>query len=284
MNRIEIPKALLDKGIYWTKRWDFAYGCTKISPGCDNCWNLRDAWRQSHNPKLCERWENTVSKTVKFKNKSVVRWTGKINILPERLKLPSQWRKPQVVAVNWSGDLFHENVPGRIINAAWLQMRIHPNHTFIVLTKRPDNLRTWTKHAAFAKHWPMSEIWPCNVVLAVSVESEMQMWRVKKLLSFDCDDAKRAISFEPLLGPVDVSPYLDKLDFIMVGGESGKGARRMEAEWPEDLCDQCSVAQNNAIWPTNFFFKQWGSATDVIPKDVGRQMSCQIFNGPFKGV
>jgi protein gp37 len=147
-------------------------------------------------------------------------------------------------------DLFHPDVPADFIEAVFKVMEECPQHTFQVLTKRAQRL------AEMAPTLP----WPANIWMGVSVESDRYSWRVRSLA--DVPAAVRFASVEPLLGPVPTLD-LDVLDWLIVGGESGRGHRPIDAEWVRDVRDRCVAAS------VPFFFKQWGGRT---PKAGGRSL------------
>lgn len=167
-------------------------------------------------------------------------WTGKVRLDPESLLVPSKWRKPRRVFVNSMADLFHERVPFEFVHRVWDVMEEARQHSFQVLTKRPDRLSEFLGERVNRVQ---------NVWVGTSVESVDYLWRL--------DALRRArafikfVSFEPLLGRI-ASPDLGEIDWIIVGGESGPGARRMEPLWVEELYS--AARKFNAA----FFFKQWG--------------------------
>lgn len=236
--------------IEWTQStWNPVTGCTKVSPGCDHCYAER----------VTERWYGKGS-------------FEQVQLHPDRLDKPLHWRKPRKVFVNSMSDLFHDAVPDEFIADVWHVMAQTPQHTYQVLTKRHARMRAWV--AAWCSHpnWrmPLPNVW-----LGVSVED--QKWagiRIPALLNTPA--AVRFLSCEPLLGPIDlygttIAPLqrlydepngqTGRIDWVIVGGESGPGARPMDAAWAREIRDQCV----NARVP--FLFKQWGGRT---PKAGGR--------------
>lgn len=197
--------------------WNPIIGCTKVSPGCDHCYPipLSRIREKNPNPKVAAAFAGVVEKTA-----SGLDWTGRVNLLPERLDQPLKWRKPRRVFVNSLADLFHEQVPDRFISEVFNRMGAAPRHTFQVLTKRHGRMRSllkrWSEHAEKGCYCPADQggcsapvdvqhgVWPLpNVWLGVSVES--QQWaetRIPALL--ETPAAVRFISAEPLLGPVDL--------------------------------------------------------------------------------
>jgi protein gp37 len=178
------------------------------------------------------------------------RWSGKVTCLPERLDQPLRWRKPRKVFVNSMSDLFHKDVPDYFIRDCFDVMERASQHTFQVLTKRPERV-VEMKHDL---------PWPSNVWMGTSVENADYSWRAK--IMADVPAAVSFLSVEPLLGPIPRLP-LRGIDWVIVGGESGNGCRPIDPDWVRDLRDR-SVEAGAA-----FFFKQWGGRT---PKANGREL------------
>lgn len=172
------------------------------------------------------------------------------------LTLPIRWRKPRQVFVNSMSDLFHEQVPTAFLSRVFDTMVRCPQHTFQVLTKRGERL------AALSAELP----WPANVWMGVSVEDKRVLARIEQLRQ--CGAQTRFLSLEPLLGPL---PYLDLtgIDWVIVGGESGRAPRPMQAEWVEDIRQQCAAAG------VAFFFKQWGG---INKKANGRELNGRTYS------
>ncbi len=172
------------------------------------------------------------------------------------LEVPLRWSKPRMVFVNSMGDLFHEEVETEFIKAVFEVMRKASRHTFQVLTKRADRLQEVAAQVA----------WPSNVWMGVTVEDDEHLTRVEKLRTVPA--ALRFLSVEPLLGPL---PHLDPrdIDWVIVGVESGPGARPMDEAWALGVRDACIQAQ------TPFFFKQWGG---VRKKAAGRELQQRIWD------
>jgi protein gp37 len=244
-------------GIEWTDAtWNPITGCSKVSPGCAHCYAetlalTRLAGKPGYRG-LPWTPENAAANVV---------------LHPDRLDLPLRWRKPRRVFVNSMSDLFHERVPAEFIDRVFATMALSPQHTFQVLTKRPERMagylvgdgitrRPWIAEAAQTNidaRWPLPNVW-----LGTSIENDRYVGRADALR--ETPAAVRFISAEPLLGPL---PSLDLtgIDWLIVGGESGKGARPMDPEWVRDLRDRAVDAG------VAFFFKQWGGRT---PKAGGR--------------
>ena len=217
--------------IEWTEStWNPLTGCTKISPGCKHCYAERMAWRLQAmgQPNYANGFELTLHEHA--------------------LEAPLSWKKPQVVFVNSMSDLFHRDVPTEFIQQVFSVMRRASWHTFQVLTKRSERLLELS---------PQIE-WPENVWMGVSVETQDYAFRIDHLRQTGA--RTRFLSLEPLLGPL---PRLDLrgINWVIVGGESGPGARPLHEEWVLEIRDQCQ----NARVP--FFFKQWGG---VRKKRAGR--------------
>lgn len=192
---------------YVPETWNPETGCTPVSKGCINCYAERMARR------LAGRYGYPEAPNH-----------FKVTLHPDRMAEPLRWRKPRFCFVCSMGDLFHEDVPGRFINDPWCVMRNTPQHTYVVLTKRPARLLRWTETAANAKTWPIDEIWSDNIWLGVTAENqETADKRIPELLKIPA--AVRFVSCEPLLGPIDLKPYLKDLDWVIVGGETGPGWR-----------------------------------------------------------
>ena len=205
-------------GIEWTEAtWNPTTGCTKVSPGCDRCYAERVAMRF---PKT-------------FPNKFA------LTMRPAALDLPLRWRRPRTIFVNSMSDLFHADVPESYIARVFEVMVQCPQHTFQVLTKRAVRL------AELAPRLP----WPANVWMGVSVETPDFAWRIDYLRRTAA--TVRFVSAEPLLARL---PDLDleRIHWLIAGGESQPGARPAEIAWFEDLRDQCDAAG------VAFFLKQLG--------------------------
>jgi protein gp37 len=224
--------------IEWTDvTWNPVTGCTKISAGCKHCYAERMAKRLQA---MGQR---------KYKN------GFEVTTHPEELGKPGKWRKPRMVFVCSMGDLFHNDVPGSFIQSVFNVMLKYPNHRYQILTKRPDRL------ALVPSHW-----WAGDMFAGVTIEHPHEYWRINYLRR--CHAHHKFLSLEPLLGPL---PNLDLTDihWVIVGGESGPGARPMHPDWVRDIRDQC-VAQN-----VPFFFKQWGG---VNKKQAGRLLDGKVWD------
>ena len=219
--------------IEWAQEtWNPITGCSKISEGCQNCYAERMAKR------LAGR--SGYPKADPFK----------VTFHPERLTQPHKWKKPRMIFVCSMGDLFHEGVDPGWLTDVFGVMHRNPQHTFILLTKRPENVPAH-------KTWHRKNIW-----LGVTAENQQRAdERIPTLLKIPA--AVRFVSVEPMLGAVDLNErelLIDKrrfkytignyLDWVICGGETGPGARSMQIEWVQNLKDQCVVAG------VPFFLKQ----------------------------
>lgn len=220
-------------GIEWTDAtWNPVTGCTKVSAGCDHCYAEILAFR------LQKMGQD------KYRN------GFEVTLHPQALAIPLKWRAPRRVFVNSMSDLFHARVPGDFVAQVWDVMARCPQHTFQVLTKRPERMARWTaEHPA-----------PPNVWLGTSVEDGRVIRRIDRLRESRAD--VRFLSCEPLIGPLPAL-NLAGIHWVITGGESGEGARPCDLEWVRDIRDQCLHAG------IAFFHKQWGGRT---PKSQGRQL------------
>lgn len=208
--------------IEWTEStWNPLTGCTKISPGCKHCYAERMA-RRLQGMGL-EKYRNGF----------------RLSLHPDVLEDPLRWEKPQLIFVNSMSDLFHKDVPMAFIQQIFDVMRRADWHVFQVLTKRAERLLELD---------PLID-WPPNVWMGVSVENSDYIYRVHLLRQTHA--AVKFLSCEPLLGPLPDLP-LERIDWVIVGGESGPQARLMSPDWVRQIRDQCQAAG------VPFFFKQWG--------------------------
>lgn len=242
-------------GIEWTDgTWNFVVGCSPVSSGCAHCYAVRDAHRLGHNPH--PRIQAAYGGLTRRLSNGKLAWTGTVRFLPERLRLPLRVQTPQRFFVNSESDLFHEHVATRHLCAAFAVMREASWHTFQILTKRSERL-----HELDAQL-----VWPPNVWMGVSVENNAARHRITDLQRSGA--RVKFLSIEPLLEPLpDLD--LDGIDWVIVGGESGPGARPMQESWVTDLRDQCDRAG------VAFFFKQWGG---VHKKKTGRILDGRTYD------
>jgi protein gp37 len=208
--------------IEWTEStWNPVTGCNKISPGCKHCYAER------------------LAKRLKAMGQPNYKNGFKLTLQPQMLELPLGWKKPQTIFVNSMSDLFHKNVPLEYIRQVFDVMKRAHWHRFQILTKRADIL---------AELSPYLE-WSPNIWMGVSVENQNYVHRIDDLRK---TAAKvKFLSLEPLLGPLK-NLNLEKIDWVIAGGESGYGARPIKEDWVLDIRNQCRTAN------VAFFFKQWG--------------------------
>lgn len=228
-----------NSAIEWTETtWNPLTGCTKISPGCKHCYAERMSLRLQ------------AMGQANYAN------GFKLTLHEQMLEVPLRWKKPRFVFVNSMSDLFHQEVPEEFIQRVFGVMRRASWHVFQVLTKRSDRLVKLS-----------SEIdWPGNVWMGVSVEQSDYTFRIDHLRQ---TKAKvRFLSLEPLLGPLE-SLNLERIHWVIAGGESGPGARPMEEAWVTEIRDQCLEAE------VPFFFKQWGG---VFKSRTGRTLEGQTWD------
>ena len=212
--------------IEWTDAtWNPVVGCTKITSGCENCYAERFA----------ERWRGIPGHPFEHGFDLVLK--------PDRLGQPLAWRRPRTIFVNSMSDLFHKDVPTDYVDRVFDVMERADHHVFQVLTKRSPLMRDYLARR-YANRAPPGHVW-----LGVSVEDARSSARIRHLR--EAPAAVRFLSAEPLIGPIgDVD--LSGIHWVIVGGESGPGARPIDPEWVRSIRDQC-LAQGVA-----FFFKQWG--------------------------
>jgi protein gp37 len=295
--------------IEWTEAtWNPIRGCTRVSEGCRNCYAERQAIRHAGPGGSYEG-------LVKITN-GHPQWTGKVKLIDRHLADPLKWRDPRRIFVNSMSDLFHEELPFEIIDKIFAVMTMCHQHTFQVLTKRPERMlqymkeiqdadkdvHRWVSEACeisgspCASHLVEDADWPPkNIWFGVSVENQKTAEeRIPLLLQTPA--AVRWISAEPLLEHVNlkqlqhrgmveidaldgthgvIRPHRgtsEKLDWVVVGGESGPGSRPMHPEWASSLRDQCKAAG------VAFFFKQWGeylpAMTDGNPNHIPENLNC----------
>jgi protein gp37 len=232
--------ALADRSaIEWTEAtWNPVTGCDEVSPGCAHCYAKTFA----------ERWRGVPGHPYE-QGFALRQW-------PERLDQPLKWRRSRMIFVNSMSDLFHEDIPDDFIRRVFDVMVGADWHVFQILTKRHERL------LELADGLP----WPPNVWMGVSIENRRFVHRADYLRQVPA--AVRFISAEPLLGPLEHLD-LDRIDWLIAGGESGHKHRPMKAEWARTLRDQCAAAG------TAFFFKQWGGRT---PKAGGRELDGQTWD------
>ncbi len=230
--------------IEWTNStWNPVAGCTKVSSGCRNCYAQT----------FSERWRGIPGHPYEY--------GFDLRLWPNRLEDPLRWKKPRTIFVNSMSDLFHENIPLTYIRKVFKTMETANWHTFQVLTKRAERLLELAPKL----------IWPPNVWLGVSVENADFMDRIDSLRKVPAK--VRFLSLEPLLGPLE-KLNLKNIHWVIVGGESGPGARPMLKKWVEDIRKQCREQR------VPFFFKQWGGTQK---KKAGRMLNNRTYDNMPKG-
>jgi protein gp37 len=225
--------------IEWTQAtWNPVTGCTKISPGCKHCYAERMAkrLRAMRQPRYRNGFEVTLQEDL--------------------VELPLQWKLPRIIFVNSMSDLFHVDVPSEFIHRCFDVMRRASQHTFQILTKRADRVLEMSGDLP----------WAPNIWMGTSIETAQYTWRAKLLSQVNA--AIRFLSVEPLLGPIPKLP-LKRIDWVIVGGESGPGARPMNEEWVTQIRDRCQAQE------VPFFFKQWGG---VQKSRTGRELDGRIWD------
>jgi protein gp37 len=220
-------------GIEWTEStWNPVTGCNKVSPGCKHCYAER------------------MSERLLLMGQANYRNGFQLTLQPNMLELPLSWKKPQRIFVNSMSDLFHKNVPDAYIHRVFDVMRRAHWHQFQVLTKRAERVAAMNVQID----------WPLNVWMGVSVENSEYVDRIDELRATNAH--VKFLSVEPLLGPLP-RINLRGIQWVIVGGESGPGARPMDPRWVTEIRDQCLTAK------VAFFFKQWGG---INKKKAGRSL------------
>lgn len=285
-----------ETGVEWTdSTWPIVQGCDPVSQACVNCYAVPLLWRLAHNPnpKISGPLQGLVEKHVNRAGETILRFTGKLALREDRLTWPLEWKEPRRIFVPSHGDIFHKDVPDAFLDKIFAVMALCPQHTFQVLTKRSKRMREYFAGAAnqrsaqasaliepiqmLAEAHPRVQaaavvdwaVWPLpNVWLGVSCEDQANAdERVPDLLATPA--AKRFISAEPLLGPIDLRPYLwasnrlqnptpfpmmkgprpgesivpaEQLHWVIIGGESGPGARDHDIDCDRSIIAQCRDA------------------------------------------
>ena len=275
-------------------------GCSKVSPGCKNCYAERMAARLALMPQTAERYAGITDRG---------KWTGETEFVESELAKPLSWKKPRRIFVGSMTDIFHESVLDEWIDAVFGLMSLCGQHTFMILTKRPERMKEWvtthnvgvcqigllcetdidvsskTETGRLRKHddsavndWPLPNVW-----LGVTAENQEEADKRIPLL-LQTPAAKRFVSVEPMLGEIDLAKYLPSqnrvqstifsaekngtvpilLDWVICGGESGPGARPVHPGWVRGLRDQCQGAG------VPFFFKSWGEFSPFTYNGVKR--------------
>lgn len=228
--------------IEWTDAsWNPATGCTKVSPGCAHCYAER----------IAERLRGTKAFPVGFD----------LALHKDRIDIPRRWRKPRRVFVNSMSDMFHEEIPFEFIDSVFSTMMETDHHIYQILTKRPERLRSWAKSRTFE--------FPSHIWIGVSVENQYWTKRIPPLLGVSAE--VRFLSCEPLLKPLSLRQTIKSggIHWVIVGGESGPQARKIDASWVRTIRDECLASG------VPFFFKQWGGKTS---KSGGRVLDGVVWS------
>ena len=230
---------MAQSSIEWTEMtWNPTTGCSKVSQGCKYC------------------YAEIMSKRLQAMGIDKYKDNFEVRIHPKELTTPYKWKKSKIVFVNSMSDLFHEDVPLTFIKKVFDVMRDNPQHVFQVLTKRAERLLELDAHLN----------WSHNIWMGVSVENLEVKHRIKQLRK---TRAKvKFLSLEPLLGPLP-KLNLKKVDWVIVGGESGHTPRPMNPDWVIDIQEQCEKKE------VAFFFKQWGGKNK---KKAGRILNGRTYD------
>lgn len=268
-----------ETGIQWTDAtWNPVRGCSRVSEGCRHCYAERDAARKNDNPRV--PGYHGFARFVTIGARPVPQWTGRVELIESRLAEPLRRRKPQRIFVNSMSDLFHESLPDEAIDRVFAVMAQSPQHTFQVLTKRPERMLHWFNrgeqgpqdyiddpegfspdseelsaedhvdvaagtfgwcHANLSARWPLPNVW-----LGVSVEDQKTADERIPLL-MNTPAVVRFVSYEPALEAVDFArwlyPHIGYFNWLIVGGESGPGARPFDIAWARSAVKQCRDAR-----------------------------------------
>lgn len=225
--------------IEWTQEtWNPTTGCTKVSKGCKFC------------------YAEVLSKRLQAMGQEKYKDNFEVRVHSKTLIIPYKWKKPRVVFVNSMSDLFHEEISLDYIKKVFKVMNDNPKHTFQLLTKRAERLLELNAELT----------WTPNIWMGVSVEDQLVENRIDFLR--ETNTHVKFLSLEPLLGALP-NMNLNRIDWVIVGGESGKKARPMEKDWVIDIQQQCEKAE------VVFFFKQWGG---LNKKKAGRLLNGRTYD------
>ena len=250
--------------IEWTdKTWNPFVGCSKVSEGCRNCYAINQAYRnnamatQMPNPGRMRYYEGLTHKTG-----SRVDWTGLVRFVPEALEIPLRWKKPRRIFVNSMSDLFHESIPYKQIDQTFSVISITPQHTYQILTKRPERMAAYFRSREGA---PLQ-----NVFLGCTIENQKAADdRAQHLYKLHQVGWRTFYSVEPLLEAVELNLRQQSVDWVIVGGESGSGARSCDINWIISIIKQCQSSR------VPVFVKQLGSH----PINLGCQLQLRDRKG-----
>jgi len=230
---------MAQSSIEWTEMtWNPTTGCDKISAGCKYC------------------YAEVMSRRLKAMGIEKYKDGFKLRTHEDSLLTPYSWKSPKIVFVNSMSDMFHKDVPLAFIKKVFHTMNNCPQHTFQVLTKRSDILLEYHNELT----------WTHNIWMGVSVEDKRVMHRIDDLRKTNAKT--KFLSCEPLIGPLQ-KMNLKKIDWVIVGGESGRTPRPMNPDWVLDIQEQCSKSK------VAFFFKQWGGTNK---KKAGRELNGKVYN------
>ena len=225
--------------IEWTEMtWNPTTGCTKISAGCKHC------------------YAEVMAKRLKAMGIDKYSQGFRLATHESALTIPYSWKQPKIVFVNSMSDLFHKAIPFSFIKKVFDVMNDNPQHVFQVLTKRSDMLLRYNEKLT----------WGHNIWMGVSVEDFKVVNRINDLRQ--CDARVKFLSCEPLIGPLE-RLNLESIDWVIVGGESGRNPREMKEDWVLDILEQCKASK------VKFFFKQWGGTNK---KKNGRELLKQTWD------
>ncbi len=230
---------MAQSSIEWTEMtWNPVTGCTKISAGCKYC------------------YAEVMAKRLQAMGVEKYKDAFKVRTHESALNIPYTWKRQKVVFVNSMSDLFHDKVSLAFIQKVFRVMNENPQHTFQVLTKRADRLLNIHEELR----------WTHNIWMGISIEDERVIHRLNLLRQTNA--RVKFLSCEPLIGPLP-QLNLSGIDWVIVGGESGRKARPMDSEWALDIMEQCQTSN------TAFFFKQWGGTNK---KKAGRLLNGQTYD------
>jgi len=230
---------MAQSSIEWTEMtWNPTTGCNKISAGCKYC------------------YAEVMARRLQAMGVDKYKDGFKLRMHEDALLIPYGWKSPKIVFVNSMSDLFHKDVPFSFIKKVFMSMNENPQHTFQVLTKRSDILLKY--HSVLS--------WTHNIWMGVSVENEKVKYRIDDLRQTNA--RTKFLSLEPLIGPLP-KLNLERIDWVIVGGESGRKPRPMDVDWVLDIQQQC---KKNKV---AFFFKQWGGTNK---KKNGRTLNGKTYS------
>lgn len=230
---------MAQSSIEWTEMtWNPTTGCTKISAGCKFC------------------YAEVMAKRLQAMGVEKYKDAFKVRTHPDALNTPYTWKQPKIVFVNSMSDLFHPEIPLSFIKRVFKVMNDNPQHVFQVLTKRSERL--------LELHGKLK--WTHNIWMGVSVEDKRVIQRIDNLRQTNA--RVKFLSCEPLIGPLENMNLAD-IDWVIVGGESGRKPRPMNPDWALDIQEQCAKAE------VAFFFKQWGGTNK---KKAGRLLNGRTYD------